>query len=382
MQIWVDAPSLGNQPFTGIENYTLNLINNLSALDLKNSYKIFGLRINQDGLDISTGKFVLKKIPDLIRARSIWYSWSIWNYFISPILLLKERPDLYISSIPALPLYCAVPSIFIAYDVCPLIITNAFFTRTRVKFKMDIQHAARCANSIIAISQSTKDDMVKYLKVDQSKISIIYPGYDNSIFLPVNNQELLDGVCRKYGIHGNYIFHVGTLEPRKNTKRLIEAYLKLRLAGNIKHKLVITGAKGWLYDDVQQLIQEAVSRNEIILTGYVDIIDLPALYSGADAFIYPSLYEGFGLPPLEAMACGTPVITSNISSLPEVVGDAGMLVDPYNVDEIAQAIYRVISDNKLCEDMKRKGLKRAQVFSWGKSARKMLNVIESTVRRH
>lgn len=382
MQIWVDAPTLGNKPLTGVENYTLNLIKNLSVLDRKNSYSIYGLRINQDGLDIRNGNFVLKEIPDLIRTRSIWYSWSIWNYFISPIMLLRERPDVYISSIPALPLYCPVPSIFIAYDISPMIIPDAFFTGTRIKFKMDIQHAAQYAKGIIAISQSTKDDIVRYLKVDQSKISVIYPGYDNNLFAPIDDQALLDGVCRKYGIGGNYILHVGTLEPRKNTKRLIEAYLRLRKTGAIKHKLVITGAKGWLYDEVLLLMQDTVYRNEIIFTGYIDIEDLPSLYSGADVFVYPSLYEGFGLPPLEAMACGTPVITSNVSSLPELVGDVGILVDPYSVDEIADAIYRVVSDDKLREDMRQKGLKRAKIFSWEKAAREMLNVIESTARGH
>lgn len=377
MHIWVDASPLGNKPITGVENYTLNLINNLFLKDRNNSYSIFGLRINKDDLGISNSNFVLKEIPDLIKTRSIWYSWLIWNYFISPFMLVLKQPDVYLSFIPALPLYCPVAGIFIVYDISPIIIPDAFFAKTRLKFKMDIRHAAKYAKSIITISQSTKDDMIKFLNVNQSRVSVIYPGYDNKLFVPIEDRSLMDKVRLKYGIDCNYILNVGTLEPRKNTRRLIQAYLRLKRAGSISHKLVITGSKGWLYDDTFHLIEAAKAYDEIIFTGYVESDDLPALYSGADAFIYPSLYEGFGLPPLEAMACGTPVITSNTSSLPEVVGDAGLLVDPYSEEEIAGAIYKVVSDNILREAMVQKGLKRAKLFSWEKSASELLNAIES-----
>jgi glycosyltransferase involved in cell wall biosynthesis len=170
------------------------------------------------------------------------------------------------------------------------------------------------------------------------------------------------------------------LQTNKNIPRLIKAFSLLKKERKISHQLVIVGKKYIGYEAILRAFHESAASDDIILTGYVPTEELPLLISGADVFVFPSLYEGFGLPPLEAMACGTPVITSNVSSLPEAVGDAGILVDPYNIREIAEAMYRVISDGNLREQMRRKGLERARLFSWHKAAKEMLRLFEAFSR--
>jgi glycosyltransferase involved in cell wall biosynthesis len=189
--------------------------------------------------------------------------------------------------------------------------------------------------------------------------------------VPVNR------VRGKYDIKGEYLLYVGTLEPRKNVVRLLQAFHKLKREGHTDYKLVITGAKGWLYQNIFSLISKLELHHQVIFTGWVPEEELPILMSGAQVLVYPSLYEGFGLPPLQAMACGTPVITSNISSMPEVVGDAAILIDPYNIDEIATAIHQVLSDGDLRQRMSQMGIERAKLFSLEKEARQTIEIFNS-----
>ena len=177
----------------------------------------------------------------------------------------------------------------------------------------------------------------------------------------------------KYSITGSFILFVGNISPRKNILALLQAFNKLKKRG-IKHKLVIAGKKDQRYEQVLKTLNELNLGGEVIFTGYVPEEDLPKLYNAADLFVYPSLYEGFGLPILEAMACGTPVVASNVSSLPEVAGDAGLLVNPQDVDALTNAMYKVLTDDKLKESLIDKGLERAKFFSWEKTARETLEV--------
>ena len=180
---------------------------------------------------------------------------------------------------------------------------------------------------------------------------------------------------KKHDITFPFILYLGTLEPRKNLKSLILAYNEIKKKFP-EYKLIIGGAKGWGYKNIFQIIDNLGIDKDIIFTGYIPEKDLPSLYNSAELFVYPSFYEGFGLPPLEAMACGTPVITSNTSSLPEVVGNAGIMVDPNNVNQLADAMYKVLTDDNLRRDMIKKGLKRAKMFSWKKTAKETLKVYE------
>jgi glycosyltransferase involved in cell wall biosynthesis len=201
-------------------------------------------------------------------------------------------------------------------------------------------------------------------------------------FAPVDDQSELQRVRHIYGIDGDYILSVGSIQPRKNLARLIKAYASLRgdhSAAKLP-KLVLVGKCAWLYDQTLRALEESGVKESVVLTGYVPESDLPALYTGALCFVYPSYFEGFGLPPLEAMKCGAPVIVGNRTSLPEVVGDAALAVDPFDVDAIAQAINLLISNSQLREELSVKGQKRAAAFDWQETARKTLMVYEEVAR--
>ena len=222
--------------------------------------------------------------------------------------------------------------------------------------------------NIICISQSTRNDLCNYAKtIDPGKVSVI-PLAASGKFYQCTDRQTKTLLRLKYGIPSDaaYFLSVSTLESRKNIDLTIKSFVRILQEEKRKDLyLVLTGAKGWRYDQIFSAIDNAdYFRNKIILTGYVPDEDLAPLYSGALAFVYPSFYEGFGLPPLEAMQCGTPVITSNTSSLPEVVGDAGIMLAPTDADGLCQAMLRVYTDSELRGAMKQKSLERAKLFSW------------------
>jgi glycosyltransferase involved in cell wall biosynthesis len=253
-------------------------------------------------------------------------------------------------------------------------------SRTLHMLKLSMDRSCRRADIIITVSNFSKDEIVKYLGVSADKIVVVPNGVDLSKFHPNYSLDEVKSVKSKYGITGDYFLYLGTLEPRKNIERLIKAYglLKKRL-GTVPN-LVIAGKKGWLYDPIFDVVNTLNLNSDVIFTGYADEKDVPVLMNGAAVFVFPSLYEGFGLPPLEAMACGTPVITSNTASLPEVVGDAALLVDPYSVESIADAMESLLLDPALRAELKDKGLKRASMFTWEKSADIILEVYEQLGR--
>ena len=227
------------------------------------------------------------------------------------------------------------------------------------------------ASLIIAVSENTKIDVMKYLNVPEKKIRVIYHGVEKE-FQKIEDGEYLKHRLRGIGIDYPYIFYLGTLEPRKNVERLIEAFIQLKKRNQINEKLVISGIKGWGHQSIFDKVASSGIEKEIIFTGFVPNEFLPFLYNGASAFVYPSLYEGFGLPVLEAMACGVPVVTSNVSSLPEVAGDAAILLNPYSVDELADGIWRILSDEDLRNSCITKGIERAKSFTWERCAMETL----------
>jgi glycosyltransferase involved in cell wall biosynthesis len=230
---------------------------------------------------------------------------------------------------------------------------------------------------VIALSEYARNDIVNTYQVSPDKISVI-PLAAGDHFRPIADEEELQRVRQTYGIEGEYMLSVGAIQPRKNLGRLVAAYSHLRDAkpeGKLP-KLVLAGKCAWLYDETLSAIKELELSDSIILTGYVPESDLPALYSGALCFIYPSYFEGFGLPPLEAMQCGVPVIVGDRTSLPEVVGDAGVLVDPFDINALAAAIGKVISDSDLRAKLSVQGLARAKLFEWRETARQTLAVYQ------
>lgn len=242
-----------------------------------------------------------------------------------------------------------------------------------------LESACQRADAIISMSEATKNDIIKYFSLEPNKITTIYQSYDQKFKLIIDKKKI-NQILKKYQITLPYILFVGTIEPRKNISTLLKAFDDFSKTNfGSKYQLILIGRKGWNTGEIENTYQKTAHRQKIKFLDFVQDEDLVYLYNGASLFCYPSLYEGFGLPPLEAMACGVSVITSNISSLPEVVGDAGQLIDPNNYQEISQAMNRVLSNEKVRQSMIAKGLKRAEQFSWQKSARQTHQVYEQTL---
>ena len=372
MRIIIDASQLGEKP-TGIQVFTQNMLKSVSDIDKINTYEIYGTPFNKVQSGITNDKFTINKIPTSIQNT---YLWKIWYQSGFSIQLSITHPDLFVSTNHVIPLFCRSPLVAIIYDITPLIVDKALGLFANTLFSLNARYTARNASAIITISQSSKRDIINYFKVKSEKIYVIYPGYDDALFTAQQNSEAIEIAKQKLNIIGNYILYAGTLQTNKNIPRLIEAFTLLKERDQINHKLVLAGKPSAGYDDITKAVRSSSANEDIILTGYVSKELLPGLLKGADVFVFPSLYEGFGIPPVEAMACGTPVITSNTSSLPEAVGDAGILIDPYDVTGLADAVYRVISDEKLRSDLRQKGLKRVKMFSWERAGREFLQTFE------
>lgn len=238
------------------------------------------------------------------------------------------------------------------------------------------EHAEKAA-VILSDSVSTKEDIVKYLDVPEKKIRVIYLGVDRH-FRPVKDEAAHDKVRKAHGLSDKIILFVGTLQPRKNIGGLIEAFRILIEKENIPHQLVLAGCKGWEHSDVFHKISRHGLTSRVKWLGYVPYEDLPVIYSIADILVLPSFYEGFGFPILEAMACGTPVVTSDVSSMPEVAGDAALLIDPNKPEEIAGAVGRVLNDTALARMLCERGLERVKEFTWEKCADETMRVFEES----
>ena len=226
---------------------------------------------------------------------------------------------------------------------------------------------------VIADSEATRADMLQFYGTDASRIRVVYPGIDPDLH-QVDDKEAIAAVLNKYGIVPPYMLYLSTLQPRKNLLRLIRAFVE----SNVPHQLVIAGKRGWLAEPILEEIFQldmAVAK-KIILPGFVPNEDKGALLSGAKALLYPSLYEGFGFPLLEAQVCGTPVLAANSSSLPEIAGDSAWLVDPLDVNDIAGAISRLAQDPALCQELVQKGRANAQRFTWEKTAAQVMDILE------
>ncbi|MBI4673354.1 MAG: glycosyltransferase family 4 protein [Chloroflexi bacterium] len=238
----------------------------------------------------------------------------------------------------------------------------------------------RRADAIIAVSEHTRRDVIKRMGIPAEKIAVIYEGVHPS-FRPLEDRAELERVRALYNLPARFILFFSTIEPRKNLVTLLDAYAALLACPTPPPPLVVAGRKGWLYEETLRRIRELGLTERVQLTDWIASADVPALLNLAEVFVYPSLYEGFGLPPLEAMACGAPVISSNASSLPEVIGDAGILIEPRDVGGLTQAITRVLNDNALRQELRAKGLAQARRFTWERAARETLAVYERVGER-
>lgn len=359
-----------DRPKGGLEVYTHNLIKNLLRVGQNNKYFFIKDNRNTGFPNINKITINLGKTP----ARKV-----LKNSFDLSGIVKKYQLDIVHDPAQMGPFLFSTNAmkILTIYDLFPLTHPQTSPSKyTPVIYKYLLPHVLKRTDVIIAGSESTKKDILRYFPSLRGKIIVIYAAADKS-FRQINNP---DRIKKKYNLNTPFIFALGTLSPRKNLLTLIKAFSKLKIRG-FKHKLVIGGQKGWKYENIFKDASDLVEKNEIIFTGFIPDNDLPYFYNLADLFVFPSLYEGFGIPILEAMACGCPMITSNISSMPEVGGDAALYINnPLDTDELTDKIKKVLFEKGLKEDLIKKGLVQAAKFSWEKTARETIKVYEEVIK--
>jgi glycosyltransferase involved in cell wall biosynthesis len=254
----------------------------------------------------------------------------------------------------------------IVHDMAHLACRETVRAKTKIWLDLVLKASCKRADMILTVSEFSKSEILKYLNVPEEKIRVMYPGVDLGLFHPDYSNDEVRNACRKYGINERYILYTGTIEPRKNIQRLIEAYDKLASDSDIEElpQLVLAGGKGWLCDDIYKAAENSKRKDLINFTGYVDAEDLPLLMKGAEFFCFPSLYEGFGTPPVEAMACGTPVLAADAASIPEILGGHAVYVDPLSIDSIASGMKKLMMDTELRKRMASDGLEYVKRYDW------------------
>ena len=375
MNIGIDLRVLARGTRTGVEEYTINLLSELLPLEPKINFKLFynayqKVQPNYPWLSLNNVQLKDFKIPNRLFFMAARYANQ------PKIDKLLGGFDLYFNPhFFTAPLSVGSKKIITFHDLSFERYPGFFSWRKRLwqKFLMSAQQEAKKADKIIAVSQSTKDDLINLYGLEPGKIRVIYSGVGKQFKSMNSEQRTVNNIRRKYNLPEKFVLYFGTIEPRKNLIGLIRAFELLRVKLDLK--LVIAGAKGWLEQDVFKVARESKYRSDIFFTGFVEEIDKPALYNLAELFVYPSFFEGFGFPPLEAMACGLPTIVSHTSSLPEVVGQGALMIDPYNIDELAWAMKMALADSNLRERLIKKGIEQAKKFSWSKCAQETLKVL-------
>lgn len=374
MKIGVDIRCLMEERYSGISEYTYNLLNQLFALDSKNQYLLFynsRKSVKRPEFNFSNVTFRGFKYPNKLFNLSL--------RFLKLIRLDKLIGGVDVFLVPNLlflNLSSACRKILIIHDLSFELYPEFFTLKARLWHKLiGPKKLCRLADAIIAVSQNTKNDIIKIYGISPEKIKTVSPGISEIFFNPAPEAEI-EKVKKKYNLADKFIFYLGNLEPRKNVEAIILAFEKIK---EPDWHLVIAGSQAWKYKNIYKLWQKSPVRQRIKFLGYVPAVDKPALYAAAGLFVYPSIYEGFGLPPVEAMACGCPVVTSFSSSLVEAVGQAGLLIDPNNYQELAETINQILADPELWRAFKERGLARSQNFHWRKAGEEILETIVNQV---
>ncbi len=372
MNIWIDGYEANVLQRLGSSQVAYELLSHIEKVDKKNQYTI-----------------LLPDLPfsDMPKSRVGWKYKILkpkrfWTRIALPLALYtaKQKPDIFFSPTHYIPRFSpkSIKKIVTIFDLSFLHFPEMFTKKDLWQLKNGTNFSTQNADHIITISKFSKNDICKQYKIKKEKVTVALPGFDKHIFHPAGKQIVLNKTFKKYNIEDSYIIYIGTIQPRKNILRLIEAFSHIQ--GNLK--LVIAGKssgegkKGWMFQDILNAPKKFGIENRVIFTGFIPTDNLKDLLVGAIAFILPSLWEGFGIPVVEAMACGVPVIVSNVSSLPEVTGDAGMLIDPYSINQIEQAIRTIVNDKKLQVKYSKLSQTQAKKFSWDRMAKTVLKVFE------
>lgn len=371
MVIGYDASRAFSENKTGVENYAYQLLIHLAKVDHKNTYLVFVKDLPDE------------KLPDNFHFVPIHLS-RFWTQLGLGIKTFTTKMDLLFIPAYFMPFINnpGLKMVVAIHDLASEYFPEAYTLKHKVLSHNLQKLESQEATKIITISNSTKSDIVKFNHINPKKISVVYFGLDHKYFQPVQGDKL-EKILSKFNLKKErYFLYVGTIQPRKNISRIIEGFANvLKQTKDQNLQLVLAGGKGWLSDEIYQLPQKLGIESSVKFLGRVDNNDLPALYSGALAFVFPSLYEGFGMPILEAMSCETPVITSKTSSLGEIAQEAALLVDPEKIDEIAHAMVLLIQDTKLRKNLMKKGVQRVNDFSWEKAARETLHIFEEVVSK-
>ncbi|MGI6368081.1 MAG: glycosyltransferase family 4 protein [Anaerolineae bacterium] len=364
MRIGIDFTAAVRQQ-AGIGRYTRSLVRALAELDQSTAYVLLSAGRDPDPAPWPEN-FERRELPLTDRHLSI-----LWQKLRIPLpvevftggISLFHSPDFVLP-----PVLCGRTALTI-HDLSFLRLPECSSPGLLAYLNDAVPRSIKRADLLLADSESTLNDLVALMGVDLGRIRVVYPAVD-STFRPADHQEIAR-MRERHALQGPYILSLGTLQPRKNYVRLIQAYHRLRMEQHIPHSLVIGGGPGWLDQPIYDTIAELDLQEHVRLLGFVDEADLPALYSGAEVFAFPTLYEGFGIPVLEAMACGTPVVCSNTSSLPEAAGDAGLLFEPTDTDALADALLRGISDSALRARLISSGYAQATRYTWKESAQRL-----------
>lgn len=300
---------------------------------------------------------------------------SLTEQYRSPSLIRHLGLDLFHSPYYIKPYFLPCPSVVTIYDLIPRLYSQSISLWARAIFEMAIRLATVTSRLVISVSQSAKEDLVRLLGVPPSKVWVTPLGVDTR-FNPLNEKAIFN-LRQKYDLPEGYILYLGINKPHKNLVRLVEAFAKVKTG----RKLVLAGKEDPRYREAHEVVMRLSLQDRVVFLGQVPENDLPALYSGAALFVFPSLYEGFGLPLLEAMACGAPVVCSSTSSLPEIAGQAAVMVDPLDLSQLARALERVLGDSDLRASMREEGLKQAARFPWERTAKETLAAYRQVLSR-
>ncbi|MBI4836202.1 MAG: glycosyltransferase family 4 protein [Candidatus Abawacabacteria bacterium] len=360
MRIAIIADPVDEQ-YAGVHIYVKEVIKSLLKNDTENTYVFVHTRENS--FFANTEHYI---IPNY---RNIPAYASFRILFLVPRLLKTLKLDavwnMNHSGPFNLPKY--ILRINTILDLTPVLLPQVHLSMSTIIHKIFLPIIVKNSDLLLCYSDNTVNDLLRLYPRAQGKTAMIYLGKD-PMFVPTNDSAVL----QKYGIYEPYILYLGTIEPRKNVACLVEAYEFLRQRTKLKHKLVIAGKKGWKYEPIIAKIMNSPFKEDILVTDYVSREDMPALYTGAAVFVFPSIYEGFGLPLLEAMACGTACVSSNASSLPEVGGDAVLYFDPTKSEQLSVALQNVLSNQAIKSDLQKKALLQATLFSWDEYAKKVM----------
>jgi glycosyltransferase involved in cell wall biosynthesis len=375
LHIAIDAHTIATG-LAGNESYITNLIEALAEIDTVNRYTLYVTK--REAVERYRGRW-----PHVFVRLTPPHT-PIIRIPLTLVAELRRRPvDLLHVQYTAPPL-APCPVVATIHDLSFEHLPETFTRRSRMQLRLTVRRTARAASRVITSSDHSRRDIVKTYGLAEERVSVT-PLAAPARFAPVEDESEVKRVLRRHGIKGDYLLAVGSIQPRKNLVRLIAAYAQLRRTRRLQGsgalpQLVLVGKRAWLYGETLAAVEEHGLHNFVTFTGYVSESDLPALYTGAICFVYPSYFEGFGLPPLEAMQCGAPVVTGDRTSLPEVVGSAGLMVNPLDESAIAAAMSLLIDDPSLRAELRRKGLARARLFNWHKTARLTLDVYKQTVR--